>query len=63
MTVGELIEKLQAFDPNLPVFRYIDGAMYKEVMTIPCYYMAPQEARGYARKHNDPLSIFALTIE
>lgn len=63
MTVGELIEILKSQDPSLPVFRYMDGAMYKAVVTTPCYYMAPQEARGYARKHNDPLSIFALTIE
>lgn len=63
MTVGELIELLKTQNPDLPVFRYIDGAMYKEVVTTPCYYMAPQEARGYARKHNDALSVFALTIE
>ena len=63
MTVGELIEHLKTFKPDLPVYLYMDGAMYREVKTLPLYYLAPQEARGYARKHNDSLSFLALTIE
>ncbi len=63
MTVGELIEILKTHPPDLPVYRYIDGAMYKQVVTLPLYFLAPQEARGYARKHNDPLSILAVTLE